>query len=61
MGLKIYELFSCRNHIHECSKNLLIGRGPDFFVKQDSVISCAFYEHAKDARRSNMTVLISDL
>lgn len=50
------ELFSCRNCIHDCGQSLLIGRGPGFCVKHDSLISdpsrtTCKYLHRKDLPR----------
>lgn len=50
------ELFSCRNCIHDCGQSLLIGRGPGYCVKHDSVISdpgrtTCKYLHRKDLPR----------
>ena len=50
------ELFSCRNCIHDCGQSLLIGRGPGFCVKHDSVIAApdrttCKYLHRKDLPR----------
>lgn len=50
------KLFSCRNCIHDCGQSLLIGRGPGFCVKHDSVIynpdrTTCKYLHRKDLPR----------
>ena len=47
------ELFSCRNCVHNCGQSLLIGRGPGFCVKHNSVLwspwkSTCKYLHRKD-------------
>ena len=52
----VEELFSCRNCIHDCGQSPLIGRGPGFCVKHDSVISdpdrtTCKYLHRKDLPR----------
>lgn len=54
--LTVDELFSCRNCIQNCGQSLLIGRGPGFCVRHDSLLlhperTTCKYLHRKDLPR----------